>query len=327
VVSYASPEAAAAAARSLLAQSLAPCEVIVVDNDAKGKVAHTGIFPADARILRPAANIGYTGAVNLAAGEASGDWLFFLNPDAIAAEDCLERLMESVDGPDVAIVGAQVLLPDGRVNAGDNPVNIAGISWSGGYGGPREHGPPRDTAGVSGAALLARRDSFSSVGGLCPHFFLYVDDTDLCWRTRLAGGRVRYCPEAVVVHDYDFDKGTRKWLYLERNRAWALLSNLQPRTLALLAPVLLGTELAVVVRAAREGWLREKLRAWAGVLARLPALLRWRRTVQAGRRVSDRRVLDRFVGGVETGLLDKQPPPWANAALERYRRVALTLLR
>jgi GT2 family glycosyltransferase len=327
VISYSDPGSTAEAVRSLLGQSLAPVEVIVVDNDEQGAASRSGQIPEQARVLAPGVNLGYTGAANRAAREARGEWLFFLNPDALAESDCLAWLMDAVDGPDVVIVGAQVLLPDGRVNAGDNPINIAGISWSGRYGQPREHGSARNTAAVSGAALMVRRDRFLSLGGLCPYFFLYVDDTDLAWRVRLAGGRVRYCPEAIVVHDYEFDKGSGKWFYLERNRVWALLSNLQLQALVLLAPVLLATEAAVFARAAREGWLREKLRAWGSVIAHATELLRWRRAVQGHRRVSDSRVLSLFAGGVETNLLDGGPPRWVNLLLERYRRVVLRLLR
>ncbi len=330
VVSFADPASTSRAVQSLLDQSLAPVEVLVVDNDPRGATASAlaaAHLPPIVRTLHPGANLGYTVAANLAAWEARGEWLFFLNPDAVAANDCLERLLEAVNGPDVAIVGAQVLLPDGRINAGENPINIAGISWSGGYGRPREHGHARDTAAVSGAALLARREAFLDIGGLCPFFFLYVDDTDLAWRMRLGGQRVRYCPEAVVVHDYEFDKGAHKWFYLERNRTWALLGNLELRTLVLLAPVLLGTEAVILVRAAREGWLREKLRAWAAVLARPRALLAWRRAVQATRQVPDGRVLALFVGGLATDLLVDDLPAWVNAALERYRRVVLRVLR
>jgi GT2 family glycosyltransferase len=330
VVAYADPAAARAAVRSLLDQTLAPLEVLVVDNDPAGATARAlaarPVHPS-VRALHFGANLGYTAAANLAARAARGDWLFFLNPDATAATDCLARLLGAVDGDDVAIVGAQVLLPDGRINAGENPVSITGISWSGRYGLPREHGPPRDAAAVSGAALLARRGAFMQVGGLCPFFFLYVDDTDLAWRMRLGGRRVRYCPEAVVVHDYEFGKGAHKWFYLERNRASALLSNLQARTLVLLAPLLLATELYVLARAAREGWLAQKAHAWAWLLARGPALIRWRRSVQLTRDVSDYRVLDLFVGGVETELLDLRLPSWVNACLERYRRLVIFLLR
>ncbi|HSZ12426.1 MAG TPA: glycosyltransferase family 2 protein [Solirubrobacteraceae bacterium] len=329
VVSYADPAATADALRSLLAQSLAPAELLVIDNDpasAAAPVLAAAGLEADVRIVEPGANLGYTGAANLAARQASGEWLFFLNPDAVAAGDCLERLLEAVDGPDVAIVGAQILLPDGRVNAGENPVNIAGVSWSGGYGRPREHGPARDTAAVSGAALLVRRDAFLEIGGLCPFFFMYVDDTDLAWRMRMRGRRVRYCPAAIVVHEYEFRKSAHKWFHLERNRAWALLSNLQLRTLALLAPVLLATELIVTIRAISEGWTAEKARAWGSLLVNAPRLARWRRSVQAYRVVSDYRILELFSAGIETDLIDTGLPRWINPCAERYRRLVLAAL-
>jgi GT2 family glycosyltransferase len=328
VVSFADPAASALAIESLLDQSLAPVEVLVVDNDPAGAVPvkRAGQGPSNLRILHPGINLGYTGAVNLAAREARGEWLFFLNPDAIAWKDCLKRLLDAVDGTDVAVVGAQVLLPDGRINAGDNPINIVGISWSGAYGSPRERGAARDAVAVSGAALLVRRDAFLSVGGLCPYFFLYVDDTDLAWRIRMGGRRVRYCPEAVVTHSYEFEKGAHKWFYLERNRAWALLSNLQLRTLVFLGPVLLITEAVVLWRAFSEGWLSDKVRAWASLLKHAPQLLRWRRSVQMSRNVSDYRVLGMFSAGIDTPLIDTRLPHWVNPCMERYKRLLLRAL-
>jgi GT2 family glycosyltransferase len=330
VVSFADPVACERAIVSLADQSLAPVEVLVVDNDPRGASAEglaTSSISTNMRVLHPGVNLGYTRAANLAAREARGEWLFFLNPDAVARKDCLERLLAAVDDVDVAVVGAQVLLPDGRINAGDNPLNIVGISWSGGYGQPREHGPARDTAAVSGAALLVRRQAFLDVGGLCPYFFMYVDDTDLAWRMRLCGLRVRYCPEAVVVHDYEFDKGPHKWFYLERNRAWALLSNLRLRTLVLLTPALLGVEVVVLFRAVSEGWLAEKARAWVSLFAQFRRLLHWRRSVQITRNVSDYRVLSRFLGGIQTRLIDAGLLRLANPCMECYRRLLLRLLK
>jgi GT2 family glycosyltransferase len=330
IVSFADPAGAAAALNSLLEQSMPPAEVLVVDNHPDGLTScslASVSLPACVKVLRPATNIGYTGAANLAAREARGEWLFYLNPDAVAADDCLEHLLGSIDDSDVAIVGAQVLLPDGRINAGENPINIAGFSWSGNYGAARERGPARDTAAVSGAALLVRREAFLTSGGLCPFFFLYVDDTDLAWRMRLRGLRVRYCPEAVVVHDYEFQKGSHKWFYLERNRMWALMSNMQLRTLVLLAPLLLAAEVAVTARAISEGWLAEKAKAWASLLSQLPQLNRWRRSVQAARNVSDSEVLGLFSAGIETNLVDTRLPSWVERCLACYRNGVLWALR
>jgi GT2 family glycosyltransferase len=327
IVSFADPTATTGAIQSLLEQSLAPVELLVLDNDPQGPLKPARPESStQIRVLHPGTNLGYTAGANLAAQEAVGDWLFFLNPDARAAPDCLERLLEAVDGPDVAIVGAQVLLPNGDTNAGENPINIAGVSWSGGYGRPREHGPARDTAAVSGAAMLVRRETFLAADGMCRFFFMYLDDTDLAWRVRLRGMRVRYCPEAVVVHEYEFEKGPYKWFYLERNRAWALLSNLQLRTLVLLIPVLLLTEVVVLIRAFYEGWLTEKARAWLSLIHQLPELRGWRRTVQAGRVVSDYQVLELFRGGIETDLIDTHLPRWVNFCAESYRRALLRAL-
>jgi GT2 family glycosyltransferase len=115
---------------------------------------------------------------------------------------------------------------------------------------------------------------------------MYHEDVDLSLRIRIAGGRVGIEPAAAVDHDYEFAKGAAKWRRLERNR-WATILRCYPAPLlALLAPALLVTELALLPAAAAGGWLPEKLRAGAETLAALPALWRERRAVQATRRVS-----------------------------------------
>ena len=88
---------------------------------------------------------------------------------------------------------------------------------------------------------------------MCERLFMYEDDVDLCWRVRLAGWTVMFCPDAVVWHEYEFDKGTMKWYWLERNRLWTVLSNYSAITLVLLAPLLLGTELMVPHRRSAAG--------------------------------------------------------------------------
>jgi GT2 family glycosyltransferase len=327
VVSYADAIAAAATARTLLEQSAPPLEVLVVDN---GSDLHEGAvaWPDGVRVLSPAGNAGYVRACNRAASEARGRWLLFLNPDAPAERDCLARLRAAAEEPDVAVVGAQVLLPGGeRVNAGDNPVHLSGLCWSGRYGEPRERGLARDVLAVSGAALMVRADVFAALGGFEPGYFMYHDDVDICWRARLAGWRVRYVPEATVVHDYAFEKGNGKWFWLERNRAWTVLSNYGAGTLLLLAPLLLATELAVLALALRGGWAREKLRAWWALLRGLPALLRWRRRVQALRRVPDAELVALMTARMDSPLLDAPAVRAAGPLLAAYRAVVLSVLR
>jgi GT2 family glycosyltransferase len=231
-------------------------------------------------------NVGYCVAVNRAVRASSADYVVCVNPDAVVEPGCLAHLAAIADAqPDVAVVGAQILLPDGRRNAGPNPLHPSGISPPGGHGEPREAGPPRDSMVVSGACCLYRRSAFLELGGLTERFFVYYDDVDFCWRAWIAGWRAVYCPDATVRHDYAFDRHARKWTWLERNRLAAVVANHETRTLLRLAPWLVATELGLLGVAAVQGWLPAKLRAYR-------ELIGWpvrdqRRGVQRSRRRPD----------------------------------------
>jgi GT2 family glycosyltransferase len=303
-------------------------EVIVIDNDPAAPVAAAlDAAESGARTLRPGRNLGYAAGCNAAAEIARGDWLLFLNPDAQPAANLVERLLEAVDER-TAIVGAQVLLADGRrVNAGDNPLHVCGMSWSGRYMEPREDGPPRDVAVASGAALMVRRSDFAALGRYQPGYFAYHDDVDLAWRARLAGRRVVFCPRATVRHDYEFAKGSYKWFLLERNRLWTVLSCYSAPALVLLAPLLLGAEAAVLALALRQGWWREKLRAWRAVWRERDDLRRWRAHVQALRRVPDSQLMRAMTGALETPLLRAPGVEALNPVIDGWRRAAIAALR
>jgi GT2 family glycosyltransferase len=324
VASFEDPAVVRETVSSLLAQTRPPEEILIVDNHPDAVVSRA-LADLPVTAVRSGRNLGYPPAVNLGARHATGDWLLTLNPDAHAAPDCLEKLLAAAD-EDTAVLGAQVLLPDGSTNAGENPVHVAGLSWAGRYGEPAEDGGPREVAACSGAALLVRRAEFERLGAYHPSFFLYVDDTDLAWRARLAGRRVRYVPAATVTHDYEIAKGAHKWFWLERNRLFMVFANYSLPALVLLAPLLAGVEVFVALRAWREGWLPEKARAWRSVLADRGELRRWRRFVQAQRRVGDGALLGAMTGRMETPLAESRMLALANPLLEAYRRAVAALL-
>jgi GT2 family glycosyltransferase len=318
----------AAIRRLVAALSEQTAEVIVVDNQPHAPVAaaldeaHSG-----ALTLRPGRNLGYAAGCNAAADAAAGEWLFFVNPDAAPAADVVARLLEAADDG-TAIVGAQVLLPDGeRVNAGDNPLHLSGISWSGRYLEPREDGPPRAVAVASGAALLVRSTDFDALGRFQPDYFAYQEDVDLAWRARLAGRRVVFCPRATVRHDYEFAKGDYKWFLLERNRLWTVLSCYSAPALVLLGPLLAGAEAAVLAVSVRDGWWREKLRAWRALWRQRAELRRWRARVQALRRTPDAELLAAMTGRLDTPLVRAPAVEAVNPLMDAWRRAAIVALR
>lgn len=323
------PEQVLAAIDGLLGQTLAPAEILIVDNDPGGRLAsELRERPSQATVIAPGSNLGYPAAVNLAVARATGDFLLCLNPDARAEPDCLAKLAAVAEADaQVALVGAQIVLEDGLTrNAGANPLHPTGISPSGGYGEPREGGEPRDVAVVSGACCLFRRAAFLALGGFVEEFFLYYDDVDLAWRARIAGMRVVYCPDAAVAHGYEFSRRGRKWLYLERNRLFSVLANYEARTLVLLGPLLLATELGLLAVAARGGWLSQKLESYRSLLGLRRRLLAQRRAVQRSRHCTDVEVLDLIDDRLDSALLSPRGTGLANAFCVPYMRLARRLL-
>jgi GT2 family glycosyltransferase len=321
------PEGLAQAVRSLRSQTLAPTQIICLDQSSDGRLAKVLGGSDGVEILYSKENLGYPSACNRAAAIATGEYLLFLNPDARADPDCVAELVSALARcPDAAIAGAQVLLPERqKVNAGDNVLHLSGLSWAGRYGLPPEEGPPRAAAVVSGAALLVRRSLFEALGGYTEGFFMYYDDVDLAWRARLAGWEVLFCPRANVVHDYEFSKGGYKWRYLERNRWWCLLTLLEFRTLLALGPLLLAVEVAVWMRATSEGWLDEKLAAWRLLRTDRRQLFARRRQIQSLRSVGDRAIVERMTAIVDSPFLASPAVAWATPLLRLYRWLVLRL--
>jgi len=326
IVNYGQHDGLAETIASLRAQTRPPLEVIVVENDPERRGAAAVAGLAEPVVLVDGPNDGFAGGCNRGAAVARGELLFLLNPDARARPDCLERLVELfVARPDAGVAGAQVLMPDGTTNAGHNPVHPTGISWSGGLYARAESGDDRPVMAVSGAALAVRRRVWDELGGFPTPFFMYVEDTDLCWRARLAGYDVRYCPRAVVVHDYAFGKA-QKWFRLERNRGLMLGRVYAGPTLLLLAPLLAATEAAVCLAARRGGWWDAKRAAYVDLWSRRAWLRAERRRVQAGRRRSDAELWPYLSPRISSPLLDGPVMRVANPAVALYARAVGRLL-
>lgn len=307
VVTHDSRDAIAATLPALVAQMRPDDELIVVDNasadDTAGLVR--GLAP-EARLIETDENVGFAAACNRGAEAATGELLVLLNPDAIPAlgwREAIER--PAVEDRGWAAWQALVTADGGRtINTRGGVVHFTGIAWAGDAGTPLEGLPAseplalEDPGFVSGACLAIERTTYLDAGGLPAEFFLYHEDVDLSLRLRLAGGRLGVEPAARVDHEYEFEKGSHKWRYLERNR-WATLIRTYPGALlVLLMPALWATELALIPISIAGRWFPQKLLAWADTLRALPRLFRERRAIQARRTVS----AGEFAAALTSGL-------------------------
>jgi GT2 family glycosyltransferase len=328
VVTYKEVSLTLEAVASLRRQTVPVDEIVVVDNDPSRSMREPLSREHPEIRLLELDNPGHAVACNRGAALASGDVLVFLDPDASLAPEALERLLAVLgEHPAAGLVSPQVLFSDRpTVNAGDNPVHLTGLSWCGRYDLPAEDGPPRRTFTTTGACHVVRADAFREVGGYCEDYFVLYDDPDLCWRLWLAGWEVWFAPAARGVHDYHFGENPQKWFWLERHRLSSVLVNYEGRTLALLAPLLVGVELGLLVLAAREGWAGRKLAAYRSLWASRRSVRARRRAVQSARRVGDDRILPLISGRIDSGQLDNPLIPIANPLLAGYHRALIALL-
>jgi GT2 family glycosyltransferase len=316
---------------ALLAELSDGDELIVVENKpGDGSVEVVRELAPQARIVRPGRNTGFAGGVNAGVAVAHGELLVILNPDAVPQLG----FGEAIRRPwleDRGWAAWQALVADGTggtINSAGNPIHFTGIVWAGGHGRPVDEAPPAGpVTALSGACLAIPLGNWRRVGGFPGEFFMYHEDVDLSVRLRLEGGVVGIEPTAVVAHDYDFSASADKWRWLERNRLAFLVRTYPTPLLALLAPVLLATELALLLVAAAGGWGGQKLRADCEFLTWLPRLLRERRAIQRRRTVRAAEFASWLTPDLDSDLISPLVRSWpARLLLRGYWRAVRLLL-
>ena len=190
-------------------------EVLLVDNESTDAAALKLMDEFPVRRIPFAGKFNFSRANNLAAAQAEGEFLVFLNNDTeVAAEDWLQHLLYYAEQADVGAVGPLLLY-------GDRKVQHAGVAL--GMRGTADHlmrGFPeavdgyagslacaREVSAVTAACLMIRKSRFDEVGGFNQHFFTAYQDVDLCLRLRAQGLRNLYTPRAVLLHHESVSRG------------------------------------------------------------------------------------------------------------------------
>jgi GT2 family glycosyltransferase/glycosyltransferase involved in cell wall biosynthesis len=181
-------------------------EVVVVDNASPDETATELRKEVEgARLIFKDQNAGFGAASNEGAAVATGEYLCFLNSDAIVQPGWLEPLLEVLESDPSAGAAIPMLLnPDETIQEAGSVVDFDGWALALGSGEPSdrmEYRFRREVDFGSAACLLISRSKFLEVGGFDEAYGIgYYEDVDLCFKLRAQGLRTIYEPRSKVVH-------------------------------------------------------------------------------------------------------------------------------
>jgi GT2 family glycosyltransferase len=192
-------------------------EIVVVDNASDDRSASIvkESFP-DIRLIENKENLGFAKANNIAIRETDSSYILLLNSDCRVYEKSLDIMIDFLEkNKDAGIEGPRIINSDGSVqyscrrfpsffDAGMHSIleNILPDNrFSRRY---KLVDIKRDSAlevdWVSGSCMLIRRAALDKTGLLDERYFMYVEDTDICYRMWKKGWKVYYNPDAQILH-------------------------------------------------------------------------------------------------------------------------------
>jgi N-acetylglucosaminyl-diphospho-decaprenol L-rhamnosyltransferase len=194
-------------------------ELIIVDNgntvSARQRLWGLAKNNRRVKIVQGQGNVGFGRACNYGAKLSKGDYILFLNPDAILEKGAAMRMADCGEGLSHPwIVGGNLQTVNGVEQRGSRRNALTPLSAVVSFT-PLHKLPgfksihleklplpkkPVEMPIVSGACLMVDRESFDSLGGFDERYFLHVEDIDICRRAKLSGGYVYFVPNAVAMH-------------------------------------------------------------------------------------------------------------------------------
>jgi len=193
-------------------------EVIIVDNGSTDNSCQVLGQLRGVRLIRNQQNLGFARANNLGFESAQGRILLFLNPDTELRGPAVHLMYAALDAArEVGVLGCRLLNSDlsiqtSCVQARPTLLNQALDSewlrrrfpssrlWGTQPLFEESKGTPVEVDMVSGACLMVRRKAFEQVGRFDTDYFMYGEDTDLCYRVKKAGWKIAYLGRATVIH-------------------------------------------------------------------------------------------------------------------------------
>lgn len=189
-------------------------EIIVVDNNSNTEDLETlekHISKFDIKLVKSKLNLGFGAGNMFGAQFATGDYLAFLNNDAILTENSLELLFNYLkENKTIGLVGPNQITEDNHIFKQSyshyNSVHNIPFTEKNStkyytklYGKDKLKKPFKVDL-VSGAFMFFKTEVFYLVGGFDQNIFLFYEEIDISTRLSEKGYDTYFFPETTFVH-------------------------------------------------------------------------------------------------------------------------------
>jgi O-antigen biosynthesis protein len=194
-------------------------EIFVVDNNSKdGSKAYLMPLFSAVKFIWLDENSGFAKANNIAVKQATGDFILFLNPDTIVAEDSFTSCMSFFKTTEnCGAVGVRMI--DGGGNflkeskrAFPSPLTslykILGLArlfptskiFAKYHVGNLSQHQNHEVDVLAGAFMMIPKNVLNETGSFDEAFFMYGEDVDLSFRIQQAGYKNYYLADTTIIH-------------------------------------------------------------------------------------------------------------------------------
>ncbi len=287
-------------------------EVLLVDNGSTDDSVQSvrDLVDKDSRIklILNGSNLGFAEGNNVAIKHVKGEYVVILNNDTEVRRDWLNHLVEVMEQDHtIGIAQSKLLLMKDRKrldSAGAYLTNFGFLFQRGlgelDYG---QYDATDEIFSAKAASIIIRKDLIDRVGLFDPEYFLYLEETDLCFRTWLIGLRVVFAPRSVVYHYWGAitvpKVGREIPFYSCRNYAMTLIKNLEFGNLLRIMPIHTLLWVFLAIRFIVQGRIQRAKtigRALIWIFKALPKIWAKRERVQhLTRKVSDKDLMPRVM--------------------------------
>lgn len=296
---------------SVYKQTYRKFEVIVVDNSpGDGSANFIRKNFRKVKIIQPKKNLGFAEGNNFGVKNSKGEYIVLLNQDTAVDKNWLKELITILENKNVVACQSKVLFfnQKNKINVTGIDTNFLGFGWCGNFG-IIDKGQFKDNEITfpSGVSVIFKKNVFIDVKGFDKDYFTYQEDSDLGWRIRLKGYKTILASKSLVYHKYSFSRNIGKFYYLERNRIITLLKNYSVKTLLLILPAFLLTEIGVIFYSLKNGWFNLKLKGYWWILKNIKKIYKKRRFIQKTRKINDKEIIKYFTDEIKFKEVEGSP--------------------